>query len=106
MANGSSRPLRMNCRPSHRNRFLAVCIGMVLAPRTGSSSSLSTPSMTPWSSIQSTPLCSQKRASSEAITARGRLGDIWSRLTQSLFRPLPVKSLRIITLETGGGTTA
>ncbi len=65
-------PLRMTERPGHRNRFFAVCMVMVEAPRFGPC--LPALLTTSWRAPQSTPSLSQKVASSEAITAASAAG--------------------------------
>ena len=77
----ASRPLRSQLRPCHRNRFLAVCWLMVLAPRTRLPRAL-------WSiafsiASRSKPGCVAKCWSSAAITASGRCGEICARSRQS-----------------------
>ena len=67
-----SMPLRIAERPGHKNRFFAVCMVMVEAPRLGPCAPA--PFRTSRSAPQSTPSLSQKLASSDAITAASAAG--------------------------------
>ena len=62
----------MTERPGHKNRFFAVCMVMVDAPRLGLCSPA--PLRTSRSAPQSTPSLSQKLASSDATTAASAAG--------------------------------
>ena len=74
-----STPLRIEDRPGHRNRFLAVCIVIVEAPRRGPLAPAS--SMTSCSAPQSTPSFWQKRASSDVTTEASAAGATSPSLT-------------------------
>src|ERR1700722_6881412 len=63
-----SMPLRILERPGHKNRFFAVCMVMVDAPRLGPC--LPAPLRTSRSEPQSTPSLSQKLAPSDGPTFR------------------------------------
>jgi hypothetical protein len=74
---------------------------MVLPPRATPSPALSMASL---SSPQSTPEWRQKRASSDRITATGRLGEMRASGTQRWLMGVPPSRWPSIRVEVGGST--
>ncbi|MNL78595.1 hypothetical protein D3C87_2050250 [compost metagenome] len=72
----------MKDRPFHKNRFLAVCMGMVLAPRVASPASAS--STTLFICSQSTPSWAQNCPSSDIMTAITTFLDMSSKAAHCL----------------------